>query len=62
MFNFRFNTPTSFPESVSRKRFHASGMPGIDFSHKITPIKVFFFKFEKKNFFGDPAPIVTPPL
>ena len=26
MFDFRFNTPTSFPESESKKRFHASGM------------------------------------
>ena len=37
MFDFRFNTPTPFPESRSRKHFHASAMRGIDFSHKITP-------------------------
>ena len=36
MFDFRFNTPTPFPESGSRKRFHASGMRGINFSLKIT--------------------------
>ena len=50
MFDFRFNTPTPFPESGSRKRFHASGMRGIDFSHKITPKNVFLQKFEKKKF------------
>jgi hypothetical protein len=36
MFDFRLNTPTIFPESGSRKRFHASGMRAIDSSHKIT--------------------------
>ena len=50
MFDFRFNTPTPFLESGSRKRFHASGMRGIDFSHKITPRNVFFTKIFKKNF------------
>jgi hypothetical protein len=28
-FDFRVNTPTSFPESGSRKDFHASGMRAI---------------------------------
>ena len=58
MFDFCFNTPTPFPESGSRKRFHASGMRGIDFSHKITPRNVFF----TKNFFGERVAIATPPL
>ena len=35
MFDFRFNTPNPFPESGPRKRFYASGMRGIGFSHKI---------------------------
>ena len=48
MFDFRFNIPTPFPESGSRKRFHASGMRGIDFSHKITPKNVLFTKILKK--------------
>ena len=39
MFDFRFNTHTTFPESGARKRFHASGMPTIDSPHKITPRK-----------------------
>ena len=51
MYDFRFNTSTPFPESGSRKRFHASGMRGIDFSHKITPNNVFFTKIFKKIFF-----------
>src|ERR1700733_11390193 len=51
MFDFRFNTPTPFPESGSRKHLHASGMRGIDFSHKITPRKVIFAKIQK-NFFS----------
>ena len=38
IFDFRFNTPTPFPASGSWKRFHASGMRGIDFSHQITPM------------------------
>ena len=59
MFDFRFNTSIPFPESGSRKRVHASGMRGIDFSHKITSRNVFFTKI-KKNFFRDPAMIVTP--
>ena len=50
MFDFRFNTPTTFPESGSGKRFHASGMRAIDFSHKIIPRKVIFAKIQK-NFF-----------
>src|SRR6185312_14488270 len=52
MFDFRFNTPTPFPESGSRKRFHASGMRGIDFSHKIAPRNYFLQKFSK-NFFSE---------
>ena len=47
MLYFRFNTLTPFPESGSRKHFHASGMRGIDFSHKITPRNMFF---QQKNF------------
>ena len=63
MFDFRFNTPTPFPESGSRKRFHASGMRGIDFSHKITPRNVIFLKNVEKFFFvGDPVAINYPPL
>src|SRR3569623_557811 len=49
MFDFRFNTPTPFPESGSRRRFHASGMRGIDFSHKITPRNVFFFRRSSRD-------------
>ena len=52
MFDFRFNTPNPFPESGSRKRFHASGMRGIDFSHKITPRNVFFTKIHFFKKFG----------
>jgi hypothetical protein len=37
MFDFRFNTLTPFPESGSRKHFHASRVRAIDFSHKIIP-------------------------
>jgi hypothetical protein len=48
--DFRFNTPTPFPESGSRKRLHASEMRGIDFSHNITPRNVFFTKIFKKIF------------
>ena len=33
-----------FPESESRKHFHASGMHAIDFSHQITPNRVIFTK------------------
>ena len=47
MFDFRFNTPTIFPESGSRKRFHVSGMRAIDFSHKITSRKVIFAQIKK---------------
>ena len=50
IFDFRFNTPAPFPESGTRKRFHVSGMRGIDFSHKITPRNVFFTKIFE-NFF-----------
>ena len=32
MFDFRFNTPTTFPESGSRTRFQGSGMLSIDSS------------------------------
>jgi hypothetical protein len=38
MLDFRFNTHSYFPESGSRKHFHASGMRAIDFSHDFTPI------------------------
>src|SRR3569623_3312950 len=58
IFDFLFNTSTPFPESGSRKRFHVSGMRGIDFSHKITSRNVFFTKI----FFGEQNPIVTPSL
>jgi hypothetical protein len=61
MFDFLFNKPTPFPESGSRKRFHASGMRGIDFSHKITPIKVIFLNLRKKLIW-DPAMIVDPAM
>jgi hypothetical protein len=37
MLDFRFNTHSYFPESGSRKRFQASRMRAIDFSHEITP-------------------------
>jgi hypothetical protein len=37
VFAFRFNTPTTFPESGSRKRFHALEIRAIDSPHKITP-------------------------
>src|SRR5689334_4030591 len=43
LLHFRFNTPTTFPESG--KRFHASGMHAIDSPHKITPIGVVFRKY-----------------
>src|SRR6185503_16625428 len=62
MFDFRFNTPTPFPESGSRKRFHALGMRGIDFSHKITPKNVFFTKIFKKKFFSENGLRLSPPL
>ena len=61
MFDFRFNTPTPFPESWSSKRFHASGMRGIDFSHKITPKNVFFTKIFKKKFFSENGLRLSPP-
>src|SRR3569833_2820180 len=61
MFDFRFNTPTPFPESGSRKHFYALGMRGIDFSHKITPRKVIFAKI-KKNFFSKVLLQSLPPL
>ena len=59
MFDFRFNTHP-FHESGSRKRFHAPGIRGIDFSHKITPSNVFFTKIFKKIFFGERAPFENP--
>ena len=43
-FDFRFNTHIYFPESGSRKHFHASGMRAIDFSHDFTPNSVIFVK------------------
>jgi hypothetical protein len=46
-FDFRFNTPTTFPESGSRKHFHNSGMSAIDSPHKIRGSKIIF----RKNFF-----------
>ena len=46
-FDFLFNIHTYFPESGSRKHFHASEMRAIDFSHKITSKKVIFAKFQK---------------
>ena len=49
MFDFRFNTPTTFPESGSRKRFHALGIRAIDSPHKIRPRR----DFSEKNF-SDP--------
>ena len=61
MFDFRFNTPTPFPESESRKRFHASGMRGIDFSHKNTPTRVISEKIMKK-IFVDLVAMFCPPL
>ena len=42
---WNFNTPTTFPESGSRKRFHTLIMRAIDSSHKIRPRKVLFRKF-----------------
>jgi len=47
MFDFRFNTPTTFPESGSGKRFQGSGMRAIDSSHKIRGSRVIF----RKKFF-----------
>ena len=46
MFDFRFNTPTLFPESGSRKRFHASEMRAIDSPHKITYMLMELVSFE----------------
>jgi hypothetical protein len=43
-FDFRVNTPTSYPESGSRKHFHALGVCAIDFPHKITHLWVIFSK------------------
>src|SRR6185312_5842245 len=42
MLDFHFNTHIYFPESGSRKHFHASGMRAIDFSHDFTPNRVIF--------------------
>jgi hypothetical protein len=39
-FDFHVNTPNPYPESGSRKCFHASRMRAIDFPHQITPIWV----------------------
>ena len=63
IFDFRFNTHIFFPESGSRKYFLASGMRAIDFSHKITPRKVFFEKKFEKFFFHPNLPQKSvPPL
>jgi len=59
MFDFRFNTHP-FHESGSRKRFHAPGIRGIDFSHKITPSNVFLQKFSKKFFSENGHPLKIP--
>src|SRR6185437_16665412 len=50
IFDFRFNTHIYFPESGSRKRFHASEIRAIDFRIKLPLEKSFLQKF-KKNFF-----------
>ena len=36
LINFRFDTPTQFPESESKQHFQVSGMRAIDFPLKIT--------------------------
>jgi hypothetical protein len=51
-----------FPESGSRKHFHASGMRAIDFSHKITPIRVISEKIMKKIFLSDLVAMFGLPL
>ena len=56
MFDFRFNTPTPFPESGSRMRFHILAVRAIDFSHKITPKNDHF----RKKFFHEIVYIYTP--
>ena len=64
-FDFRFNTPTTFPESGSRKHFHASGMRAIDLSPRNYPKKSVFRKKSEKIFFSifrDQAINVTLPL
>src|SRR3954447_19580741 len=59
IFYFRFNTPTPFTESGSRKRFHVSGMRAIDFSHQIPPNRVIF---TKKFCFSQMVAKCSPPL
>ena len=56
MFDFRFNIPTPFSESGSRKRFHNSAVRAIDFSHKITPKNDHFRKIFvwKEPYFAPP--------
>src|SRR4051812_19800236 len=58
MFDFRFNIPTIFPESGSRKHFHASGVRAIYFSHFFTPRNA----ISKKFFWSRSDPKVVPPL
>ena len=52
IFRFSFQYTHLFPESGSKKHFHASGMRAIDFSHDFTSTRVIFVKI---NFFRDPA-------
>jgi hypothetical protein len=67
---FRFNTPIIFPETGSRKRFHASVMCAIDSLHQTIPIVTLLKKSDpkiKKELFDQPniskmdmfQPIVT---
>ena len=49
MFDFRFNIPSPFPESGSRKRFHNSAVRAIGFSHDIIP-KNMILKKKFQNF------------
>ena len=44
-FDFRVNTQSSFSELGSRKRFHASGMRAIDYSHRKPPYGYFRKKY-----------------
>ena len=47
---FRFNTHSYFPESGSRKHFHALEMRAIDFSPRNYPKKSVFRRKSEKNF------------
>ena len=47
---FRFNTHIYFPESGSRKLFHASGMRAINFSPRNYPKKSVFRRKSEKIF------------